>query len=249
MIVTPVRTAVILPGAISLPELLDKYLSTLSDGSIVAITSKIVSLCEGRTVKISDIKKDELVAKEADYLLKRPTGQYKYAFTITNHTLIPAAGIDESNGNGNYILWPKRPQKTANQIRNYLHKRFSLKQVGVIITDSTSTPLRYGTAGIAIAHSGFLAVNDYRGKPDLFGRRLKISTANIAGNLAAASVAVMGEGAESTPLAVIKDVPFVQFQDRNPTEEELAATYVPIKEDLFAPFLNAVQWQKGSRDN
>lgn len=163
--------------------------------------------------------------------------------------MIPAAGIDESNGNGNYILWPKRPQKTANQIRNYLHKRFSLKQVGVIITDSTSTPLRYGTAGIAIAHSGFLAVNDYRGKPDLFGRRLKISTANIAGNLAAASVAVMGEGAESTPLAVIKDVPFVQFQDRNPTEEELAATYVPIKEDLFAPFLNAVQWQKGSRDN
>ena len=55
----------------------------------------------------------------------------------------------------------------------------------------------------------------------------------------------MGEGAESTPLCVIEDVPFVKFQDRDPSEAELDEMLIPLQTDLFAPFLGAVAWQAG----
>jgi dihydrofolate synthase / folylpolyglutamate synthase len=57
----------------------------------------------------------------------------------------------------------------------------------------------------------------------------------------------MGEGAEQTPIAILTDLPFVDFQDRDPTAEELANVIIPLDEDLFAPFLTSVQWQKGTR--
>jgi len=46
---------------------------------------------------------------------------------------------------------------------------------------------------------------------------------NVADALAAAAVLLMGEGKEQTPLAVLTDLPFVTFQDHNPSPAELAA--------------------------
>jgi F420-0:gamma-glutamyl ligase len=72
--------------------------------------------------------------------------------------------------------------------------------------------------------------------------------AAVANGLASASVLTMGEGSEQTPIAIISEVPFVKFQDRNPTKEELELFYLKDKdEDLFAPFLNAVKWLPGKR--
>ena len=175
---------------------------------------------------------------------------YGYHFTITKNTLISSAGIDMSNGNGNYILWPANPQKSANKIREYLVKRFGLKKVGVIITDSSVYPLRYGTLVVPIRHSGFVARNDYRGQPDLFGRPFEVSISSVAGGLAAAAGLVMGEGVEQTPIVVMEDLKFVEFQDRNPTKKELDDFYIPINsDDLFAPFLQNAPWQKGKGSN
>jgi F420-0:gamma-glutamyl ligase len=71
----------------------------------------------------------------------------------------------------------------------------------------------------------------------------------VALGLAAAAVLAMGEGTEQTPIAIITDVSFVKFQQRDPTKEELEYFYIKNKEeDLFAPFLNAVKWQKGKSD-
>ena len=55
----------------------------------------------------------------------------------------------------------------------------------------------------------------------------------------------MGEGTERTPICVIEDVPFVEFQRRDPSLEELADLRIPPEDDLFAPFLNAVPWTNG----
>ena len=66
-----------------------------------------------------------------------------------------------------------------------------------------------------------------------------------ASGLAAAAVAVMGEGAEQTPLCVIDDRPFVRFRGRNPTAGELGYLRIPFEEDLFAPFLGSVPWHVG----
>lgn len=229
----------------SVIDFLDTYLPPkLRERTIVAITSKVVSLCEGRLVPPSEASKEELVKREAQRYLagRHPHG---FTFTVTNNTLVPSAGIDESNAGGGYLLWPADPQATANSVREHLRARFGLKRAGVLITDSTCSPLRRGTAGICLAHSGFRAVNNYVGKPDLFGRRFKVSQANVAGGLAAAAVLVMGEGSERTPICVIQGTPLVRFQGRNPTEAELEEIRITPEEDLFSPFLAAVAWETG----
>jgi F420-0:gamma-glutamyl ligase len=209
MRVSGIKTRRISAGNLTTSELLDESINELKENSVIAITSKVVGICEGRVVPIGQADKDELVRQEAEYYLPKSASQYNYSFTIT-------------------------------------HGTFGVKNLGVIITDSTARPLHYGTEGVCIAFSGFATMNDYRGKPDLFGRPFKVSISNVADALASAAVLVMGEGTEQTPIAIVEDIPFVNFQDHDPTPEELKAFFVPIKEDdLFAPFLSKVDWQKG----
>lgn len=227
--------------------ILDSYLPKLKEKSVVVITSKIISIIEGRIVKIGDVVKDELIAKEAQYFLPRSNNKWQVSLTIARNNLVASAGIDESNGNGNYILWPKDPQGWANRIRFNLRTRFNLRKIGVIITDSKTTPLRWGTTGFALAHSGFAAIRDYIGRPDVFGRKLEYTKLNVADSLASSAVLVMGEGKEQTPIAVIEDLDDVEFQDRNPSEKELEELRITPDQDLYAPLLKSVQWQKKSR--
>jgi F420-0:gamma-glutamyl ligase len=72
-----------------------------------------------------------------------------------------------------------------------------------------------------------------------------MTSAAIADALGTSAVLVMGEGAESTPLAVIEDISFVRFQHRNPKKKELENLRMPLKDDLYAPLINAVKWRKG----
>jgi dihydrofolate synthase / folylpolyglutamate synthase len=247
MKVTGVKTERITARATELLPLLERVIAELEEGSVIAITSKIVSLCEGSVIGVDQIGKDELVVRESDLYLPASLSRYRYHFTITNNTLIPMAGVDESNGDGQYVLWPKDAQATANQVRAWAKQKFGLSRTGVIITDSTCHPLRRGTNGIMLAYSGFRALNDYVGRPDLFGRPFTVSQADVAGGLAAAAVLEMGEGAEQTPIAILTELPFVHFHDRDPTAEDLASAIIPVKEDLFAPFLTSVQWRPGTR--
>lgn len=247
MKIQAIKTGKVLAGVNDIVTLLDGAITTLDESSIVAITSKIISLCENRVVPIGSVDKETLVKRESDYYLPGTAGKYGYHFTITNNTLIAMAGIDESNGNNNYVLWPKDAQKSANKIRRYLVRRFKLKNVGVVVVDSTSQPSRLGTTGIAIAYSGFLGLTNYVGSPDLFGKPFGVTQASIAGGLAAAAVLIMGEGTEQTPLCVINDVGFIKFQARDPSTAELASLNIPLEDDLYAPFINSVAWKQGER--
>ncbi|HVV25726.1 MAG TPA: coenzyme F420-0:L-glutamate ligase [Candidatus Saccharimonadales bacterium] len=241
------KTAKVLAGQTNITELLDAALPELQEGGILAVSSKIVALCENSVRPISSVSKQTLVEEEAERYLPSGSNSYGFSFTIIQRTLIPMAGIDESNGNGNYVLWPRDAQASANQIRHYLVERFKLQKVGVIITDSTCQPLRRGTSGIAVAHSGFKALRNYIGQGDLFGRPFGVSQASIAGGLAAAAVLAMGEGTEQTPLCIISDLPPVEFQPRDPSAEELDELYVTADEDIFGPFLQSVDWREGKR--
>jgi putative folate metabolism gamma-glutamate ligase len=225
-------------------KILDEYLPSMEDNSVLLVTSKIISICEGRIIKTDKIDKDRLTKREAEYYLPKNKSQFGFILTIKNSMLMPSAGIDESNANGYYILHPANSQKTANMIRKYLKRRFGNKKVGVIITDSRTIPLRWGTMGVALAHSGFSALNSYIGTPDIFGRKLKVTKANIMDGLAAAGVLVMGEGNEQTPLALISDIPFVKFKNSDPSNKELAGLKISRSNDLFAPLLTSVRWLK-----
>lgn len=245
MKITAIKTRKIFANDRSIYEILDESLPVIEDGSIIAITSKIVSICEGNVVPKNAISKEDLIVRESDKYLPATLSKYGNHFTITKNTLIPTAGIDESNGEGYYILWPKDVQKTANGIRQYLSKKHGIRNVGVVITDSTCQPLRRGIYGITLAHSGFRALRDYIGKPDLFGRPMKVTQSNIAGGIAAAAVLVMGEGAEQTPLCLLTELNDIVFQQRNPTAEELEELAISLDDDLFAPFLTSVEWWQG----
>ncbi|MFH0852842.1 MAG: coenzyme F420-0:L-glutamate ligase [bacterium] len=266
MKITTIRTGKIVPGMQTLENVLDSNIPPLKEGSVVAVTSKIISICEGRVVpvesaggsgktggsdktnkadKMNKTDKAELVKREADFILYPKKQRYNIILTLKRNVLIPTAGIDESNGNGYYVLWPADPQKSANEIRAYLRKRFHIKDIGVIVTDSHTSPFRRGTTGVAIAYSGFQALRNYVGKPDIFGRTMKVTKANVADALAVAAVLVMGEGSEQTPLAIIEEVPFVGFQRRNPSAGELRGLYISIESDLYGPLLTSVKWHKG----
>jgi putative folate metabolism gamma-glutamate ligase len=225
--------------------ILDSYLPPLEEECVVAITSKIVSICEGRIVPIESGKKEKLIQQEADLYLPSEESKYHITLTVKGRSLIPSAGIDESNGNGHYVLWPADPQKSANFIRAYLRKKHRLNHLGVILTDSTTSPLRYGVTGVSIAHSGFEALKSLIGHPDIYGHPLRVTKVDIADALAASAVLLMGEADEQTPLAVLTNLPFVSFQDRDPSTEELNTLHIDIEDDLFGQLLTAVSWKKG----
>ena len=118
MIVQAVKTVKVRPNETTIFELLDSSLPSIQERSIVVITSKVVSICEGRTVPAATVDKEELIRREADlyFFPNTEDGKHRYHFTIVNNTLIPASGIDESNGDGHLVMWPKDPQKKASQI-------------------------------------------------------------------------------------------------------------------------------------
>lgn len=227
-------------------DVIDKYVKNLEENSILVVTSKIVALCEGSVVDGQE-SKDTLVKREADMYLPKETNTYQVFVTIKNNILAVNAGIDESNSHDGYVLWPKDPQKSANTIRSHIRKRFKLKNFGVIITDSKTTPLRYGVTGIGIAYSGFKAINDLIGQPDIFGRKMKMTKVNVMDGISAAASVVMGEGSEQTPLSQVTDIPFVQFADKDPSSEELSQLDIPLEEDVYGEFLKNPSWRKNPK--
>jgi hypothetical protein len=44
---------------------------------------------------------------------------------------------------------------------------------------------------------------------------------------------------------MLKDLPFVHFQDHDPTPEELQRRWIDMQDDLYAPLLQGVEWQRG----
>ncbi len=246
MNVTAIKTRLVHPDECTVEELLGEALERLQENSVVAISSKVVALCQNRVIKKEGQTKADIIKQEADLYTPDGFNKYGFNFTILNNTFIPSAGIDESNADGYFVLWPENPQQVANEVRTFLRQHFNLQNVGVIITDSTSMPpMRSGTIGIMLAHSGFAAVRSLVGSEDLFHRTFEVARSSIGGGLAAAANVVMGEGAEQTPIAIITDVPFVEFRQQNPSESELKAVYIPLEEDLYAPFFMSAPWIKG----
>ncbi|HKX72875.1 MAG TPA: coenzyme F420-0:L-glutamate ligase [Candidatus Saccharimonadales bacterium] len=247
MKVTVLKTDAIRPGGPSLTEFLDTYITALPERSVVAIASKVVSICEGRVVPVEGVQKDDLIKQETSRYLPSELNPYGVTISVTHNLLVASGGIDESNADGHYVLWPADKQASANAIRTHLAQKFGLKEVGVVITDSTTRPFQWGTTGLAIAHSGFEALKNYIGTKDIFGRDLQFQMNNIMNGLAAAAVLVMGEGNEQTPLAIVEDVPFVVFQPGDPSQEELDRLVIAFEEDLYNPLLESVPWQKGDQ--
>lgn len=230
----PIKTRPVRPPKDDIYQVLEMSLPRLQEKDVLFITSKVLAIHQGRCVKIGPaVNKHELIKKEAERYLENQTPFGQFILTIKNHTLIPSAGIDESNGNGYYILWPERPWALVQEICLYLKKKFHLKNLAVIATDSHTIPLRFGVVGISVGFYGLEPMLDYRGKPDIFGRPLKYTKTNIVDALAAMAVLLMGEADEQTPLLVLRKAKFIDFSNRS-TYPKLM---IPHDQDLYRPLL------------
>lgn len=230
-----VKTRVVTPPKDDIYNVIDEYLPLLEEGDVLLITSKVLGIHQGECIDMRKVKdKDELIKKEADVYIERSQCPNELVvLTVKENTLIPSAGIDESNANGYYILWPKETNKMAKEICEYLKKKFAIKKLAVIITDSRTIPLRRGLVGISIGFFGLQPLRDYIGQKDLFGRELKISKSNVVDSLAAMGVLLMGEGAEQTPMVIVKGADFIEFTE----EEKFDDLLIPIEEDIYEPLL------------
>jgi len=213
MNVQPIKTRVFKEKE-SLLRFIQEHIPSLPENSVLGVTSKVVALAEGRTVCIEDENtKEKVIRAESQWALKT-----KYVLlTLKDGMFMPSAGVDESNANGKLVLLPADSFGAAEELRTALCSAYGITNLGVLITDSRTLPLRAGVTGIALGYAGFSGLNDYRSKLDIFGRPFAMSRTNVADGLAAAAVLIMGEGAEQVPLVVISGGP-VTFKadfDRN----------------------------------
>lgn len=187
-------------------------------GDVIAVSSKIVSLSERRLAKVSSVEPSgaarrlaqrfkmdprivQIVLSEADQVLGGVKGTL---LTVKNGILTANAGIDEKNAlKDHVVLWPMNPESSARNLRDQLAAAFC-NELSVILVDSRVTPLRIGTSGVALAAAGSPNIRDYRGLKDLSGRVIRITRQNLADDLASSAHAVMGEGTESVPAAIIR---------------------------------------------
>ena len=229
MIIKPIKTRIFQEGE-DLLAFAEYYFKKLPERSVIVVTSKIVALAEKRTAVVKSIQaKEKLIRAESELAI--PT---KHVWlTIKDGMVMASAGIDESNANGKLILLPKDSFKTARWLRKKLRQKYGVKQLGVLITDSRTIPLRAGVTGVALGYAGFRGIKDYRGTLDIFGRKFKFSCTDVADSLATAAILVMGEGDQQQPLAIIEKAP-IEFCDKIHRQE----LHIDIQEDMYRPLFS-----------
>ena len=139
------------------------------------------------------------------------------------------AGVDLSNVPQGYaITWPKHPLRSAKKFRMELMKKYGIEKLAVLIIDSCCIPGRKGTIASAIGFSGISCFQDLKGSSDLYGNILRYSALNIVDSLATAANLIMGEGDESTPLAIIRGYHFTR--KKNVSDNEMI---ISKKDEMF----------------
>ena len=225
-------------------EGLDQGKERLDQHDIICISSKIVALEQGRVIFLEKVPVhpqafqlakhtglDEhftsLIISEAETIIGGVSGAF---LTLREGILEANAGIDRSNAQpGCAILLPDNPQQSAMQFRKRCLDELGV-DVGVIIQDSSTRPLRRGTVGICLAASGFPAVVDDRGTPDLFGKKMLITTRAIADNITCGANLVMGETNQQTPFVIVRGVPYDEWIPRAMDNKDM---FIPFDQCLY----------------
>lgn len=209
-------------------EALDSNEIKLQDRDIIIIASKIISITEGCQIPLNDIthirqeakitaetagldpRFVEVVFQEADEVLGAVPGA---VLALRDNILQANAGVDQSNSGGEdyLIVLPRDPIRTAERLRKDITGR-TAKQIGVIIADSKTHPLRRGTSGFALAVAGFRPLIDDIGTQDLYGRSMHITTRAIADNLVCGGEILMGETTQRIPIVIARGCKEVTFE-------------------------------------
>lgn len=194
----------------------------LQDQDVLVIASKIISKAEGRTARLDDVIPGERALalavethkdpRELELILQESAEvvRTRQDLIVTRHRLgfVSAnAGIDHSNvqeGAADFVLLlPLDPDASAEIIRAKISGDTG-KLIAVIVADSHGRPHRMGTIGIAIGCAGLPALEDWRGRADLFGYELKHTDIGLADMLASAATLLFGQAREATPIVHVR---------------------------------------------
>ncbi len=207
----------------------DAVAGVLEHGDILAVTSKIVSKAEGRSVTASD--REQAITDETVRVVATREHPGGVTRIVENRLgmVLAAAGVDSSNTpEGTVLLLPENPDASALALCAALRNRFGLN-LGVIITDTLGRPWRQGQTDVAIGAAGIRVLDDLRGTTDAGGRRLDVTVAATADEIAGAADLIKGK-ASGLPVAVVRGLGHLVGELELPGA---AAIIRPASEDMF----------------
>ena len=195
----------------------------LADGVLV-ICQKVVSKAEGRLIELAgvvpsaeaqrlaaedgkDPRHIEVVLRESARVVKRG---HRVLICETRHGFVCAnAGVDLSNAPGAdvAVLLPDDPDASARRLRDALRAR-GAGPLAVVISDTFGRPWREGLVDVALGSSGIAPLLDLRGKLDMVGRPLEVTTLATADQIAAAAGLMMTKDA-GLPVVFVRGIPLV----------------------------------------
>jgi coenzyme F420-0:L-glutamate ligase / coenzyme F420-1:gamma-L-glutamate ligase len=192
------------------------------NGDILVLAQKVVSKAEGRIVDLGcvvpsaravalgkEVGKDarlvEVILSESSEVVRHCKDvlivAHRLGFVMAN------AGVDRSNVDGRdgdrVLLLPRDPDASAAALKTKLDQEFGVK-FGVVINDSFGRAWRNGAVGIALGAAGVPSLRDLVGAPDLFGRKLRVTSVAVADEIAAAASLLMGQAAEGLPAVHVR---------------------------------------------
>lgn len=213
---------------------------------VVVVAQKIVSKAEGRYRRLAEVVPGRRAAELAGEVRKDPRHvqaildesaeivRHREGVLVTGHRLgfvMANAGIDQSNieqpdGDERILLLPEDPDASCAQLKERLDEAFGT-EVGVVVNDSFGRPWRNGVVGVALGAAGLPSLVDLVGRPDLFGRPLRVTQVALADEIAAAASLVMGQADEGRPAVLVRGLSW--------SEPDLPATALvrPRDKDLF----------------
>jgi coenzyme F420-0:L-glutamate ligase/coenzyme F420-1:gamma-L-glutamate ligase len=238
---TPIEHLPDIDRGMNLAQCLDAAIRStgirLEPRDIIAVTQKIVSKAEGRTVELVKVepsthsvaigrrmKKDprliEVVLGESRRIVRM---RGDVLICETKHGFICAnAGVDQSNVLENDVvtLLPEDPDRSARELARALG-------CGIIITDTFGRVWRDGLVDVAIGVAGVPPFIDLRGTADMYGRPLHATLLAAVDGLAAAAGLVMGKTCR-TPAALIRG-----FSWETTDQANVGVLLRPAERDLF----------------
>jgi coenzyme F420-0:L-glutamate ligase/coenzyme F420-1:gamma-L-glutamate ligase len=217
----------------------------LAGGDVVVVSHKVVSKAEGRVRRLAEIEPGEqartlaaehgkdprlvqAVLDESAEVLRASGG---VLICITRQGLVCAnAGVDQSNAGapGELVLLPEDPDASARRLRGGLALARGARPA-VVVADSFGRAWRLGQTDVAIGAAGLTPLEDWQGRPDAYGRDLRVTQIAIAD--AVAGAADLARAKDSREPAVL-----VRGLERYVTDEDgpgASALRRPAEKDLF----------------
>lgn len=200
-------------------------------------------------ITLKDPRLIELILSESTEVLRLTKGckeKNKEGLIIVRHRLgfvLANAGVDMSNVSQHAgishslgfaegrefpraLLLPQNPDRSCERIRSALLESTGVR-VGIIINDSHGRSWRNGTIGVALGVAGIPALQDMRGWPDLYGRKLKTTEVGYSDEIASAASLLMGQSKEGRPIVHMRGL---KYEPRSASVQELLR---PKESELF----------------